>query len=239
MHEIGPRQPLPTTDRKRTHRVALTVAHRPPCPDHREGDDEQRSDSGSVDRGSTDRDDRPRAARTPSKEHECRMATVTSICRQTGDYAQDMARDPDVQLVVDELEIRNRVAELAQLADAAPDDELDRYLALLTEDATWVVVADNELLKTQERKGHSEILEGVRQRRAEGVQGPGTDTRHVVSTLVVTFETSDRAMARCYWQYFTNASSSAPVLALMGEYRNTFVRTPAGWKLARREVIPG
>src|ERR1700728_36119 len=74
MHEIGPRQPLPTTDRKRTHRVALTVAHRPPCPDHREGDDEQRSDSGSVDRGSTDRDDRPRAARTPSKEHECRMA---------------------------------------------------------------------------------------------------------------------------------------------------------------------
>jgi 3-phenylpropionate/cinnamic acid dioxygenase small subunit len=150
-----------------------------------------------------------------------------------------MALDADVQLVADELEIRNRVAELAQLADTAPDDELDGYLALLTEDATWVVVADNELLKTQERKGHSEILEGVRQRRAEGVQGPGTDTRHVVSTLVVTFETSDRAMARCYWQYYAKASSSAPVLALMGEYRNTFVRTPSGWKLARREVIPG
>jgi 3-phenylpropionate/cinnamic acid dioxygenase small subunit len=150
-----------------------------------------------------------------------------------------MALAPDVQQLADELEIRNRVAELAQLADTAPDDELDRYLALLTEDATWVVVADSELLTTQERKGHAEILEGVRERRATGVQGPGTDTRHVVSTLVVTFETSDRAMARCYWQYYAHASSSAPVLALMGEYRNTFVRTPSGWKLTRREVIPG
>jgi 3-phenylpropionate/cinnamic acid dioxygenase small subunit len=150
-----------------------------------------------------------------------------------------MALAPDVQQLADELEIRNRVAELAQLADTAPDDELDRYLALLTEDATWVVVADSELLTTQERKGHAEILEGVRERRATGVQGPGTDTRHVVSTLVVTFETSDRAMGRCYWQYYARASSSAPVLALMGEYRNTFVRTASGWKLSRREVIPG
>jgi 3-phenylpropionate/cinnamic acid dioxygenase small subunit len=150
-----------------------------------------------------------------------------------------MVFDPAVQRIADELEIRNIVAELAQLADTAPDDELDRYLALLTDDATWVVLADVGLLETQERKGHSEILEGVRERRAAGVQGPGTDTRHVVSTLVVTFETSDTAMARCYWQYFAKTSSSAPVLALMGEYRNTFVRTTSGWKLARRELIPG
>jgi 3-phenylpropionate/cinnamic acid dioxygenase small subunit len=150
-----------------------------------------------------------------------------------------MALDPDVQQIADELEIRNRVAELAQLADTASDDELDQYLALLTEDAAWVVLASSDLLEVQERKGHTEILEGVRQRRADGVQGPGTDTRHVVSTLVVTFEARDRAMARCYWQYYAKASSRAPVLALMGEYRNTFVRTPEGWKLTRREVVPG
>ena len=71
------------------------------------------------------------------------------------------------------------------------------------------------------------------------MQGPGTNTRHVVSTLVVTFETGDRALARCYWQYYTHTASSAPVLALMGEYRNTFLRTPVGWKLARRELVPG
>ncbi len=148
--------------------------------------------------------------------------------------------DPDVQRrLVDELEIRNVVAELTQLADTASDDELDRYLALLTDDATWAVLSDSSVLSTQERNGHSEILEGIMARRAEGLQGPGTNTMHLVSTLVVTFDTSDRAMARCYWQYYTNTRSSAPVLTLMGEYRNTFVRTPQGWKLARREVIFG
>lgn len=147
--------------------------------------------------------------------------------------------DPAVQRLADELEIRNLVAELSQLADSVPDDELDRYLALFTEDATWAVLADGPALNAQERKGHQEILEGVRERRAAGIQGPGTDTRHVISTVVVSFETSDKALARCYWQYFTHTSSSAPVLGLMGEYRNTFVRTPQGWKLARRELVPG
>lgn len=147
--------------------------------------------------------------------------------------------DPAVQRLADELEIRNLVAELSQLADTASDDELDSYLALFTEDATWAVLADGEGLSAQERTGRQEILEGVRERRAAGIQGPGTQTRHVVSTLVVTFETSDRAFARCYWHYYTDTSSSAPVLALMGEYRNTFVRTPSGWRLARRELVPG
>jgi len=147
--------------------------------------------------------------------------------------------DPAVQRLADELEIRNLVAELSQLADTASEEELERYLALFTDDATWAVLADGEVLSAQERKGHQEILEGVRERRAAGIQGPGTNTRHVVSTLVVTFETSDKALARCYWRYYTNTTSSAPTLALMGEYRNTFVRTRKGWKLARRELIPG
>jgi 3-phenylpropionate/cinnamic acid dioxygenase small subunit len=147
--------------------------------------------------------------------------------------------DQAVQRVADELEIRNLVAELSQLADTASDAELERYLDLFTEDATWVVLAQTEGLSPQVRSGRREILEGVRERRSAGIQGPGTSTRHAVSTLVVRFETSDRAVARCYWQYFTHTSSAAPVLALMGEYRNTFVRTPQGWRLERRELVPG
>jgi 3-phenylpropionate/cinnamic acid dioxygenase small subunit len=147
--------------------------------------------------------------------------------------------DPAVQRIADELEIRNIVAELSQLADTATDDELERYLSLFTEDATWAVLADGEGLSAQERKGHQEILEGARERRTQGIQGPGTQTRHTISTVVVTFESADRAFARCYWQYFTDTASSAPVLALMGEYRNTFVRTPGGWKLSRRELVSG
>jgi len=144
-----------------------------------------------------------------------------------------------VQRVADELEIRNLIARLSQLADTATDDELDDYLDLFTEDATWAVLADNNALSTQERRGRVEILEGARERRAEGIQGPGTHTRHVVSTIVVAFENDDTAHARCYWHYYTDCSSGAPILALMGEYRNTVVRTVQGWKLARRELIPG
>jgi 3-phenylpropionate/cinnamic acid dioxygenase small subunit len=147
--------------------------------------------------------------------------------------------DAVIQRVADELEIRNLVAELSQLADTASDEELKRYLDLFTEDATWAVVADGEGLAPQVRTGHEEILAGVRERRDAGIQGPGTHTRHALSTLVVTFETDDRALARCYWHYYTDTASSAPVLALMGEYRNTFVRTPQGWRLARRELVPG
>jgi 3-phenylpropionate/cinnamic acid dioxygenase small subunit len=146
---------------------------------------------------------------------------------------------PDVQRVCDELEIRNLVAELSQLADTASEEELERYLELFTDDATWVVQSQGAGLSPQVRTGRKEILEGVRERRAAGIQGPGTHTRHAVSTLTVKFETGDRAVARCYWHYYTDASSAAPVLALMGEYRNTFVRTPQGWRLERRELVSG
>jgi 3-phenylpropionate/cinnamic acid dioxygenase small subunit len=150
-----------------------------------------------------------------------------------------MATDSTVQRIADELEIRNLIAELTLLADTASDEELDRYISLFTEDASWVVLAGGSGLGTQERRGHQEILEGVRERRAAGLQGPGTDTRHGVHSLMVRFEAPDRAAVRCYWTYHTNTASSAPTLSLMGEYRNTLVRTPDGWKLARRELLTG
>jgi 3-phenylpropionate/cinnamic acid dioxygenase small subunit len=150
-----------------------------------------------------------------------------------------MTTDSTVQRIADELEIRNLIARLTLLADTASDDELDSYISLFAEDATWVVLAGGNGLGAQERRGHEEILEGVRERRAAGVQGPGTNTRHAVHTLMVEFESADKALARCYWTYHTDTASSAPLLSLMGEYRNTVVRTPDGWKLARRELITG
>src|ERR1700722_8964414 len=119
-----------------------------------------------------------------------------------------MTLDPAVQRIADELEIRNLVAELTQLADTGSEEELDRYAALFTEDAVWAVLADSQSLSAQERKGREEILAGVQERRAAGLQGPGTNTRHAVSTLVVTFESTDVALARCYWHYYTDTTSS-------------------------------
>jgi len=140
--------------------------------------------------------------------------------------------------VADELEIRNVIARLAQLADTVPDEDLGDYMAMLTEDACWVVVADT-VVPAQERRGQAEILAGVRERRAAGIQGPGTHQRHVVSTQVVEFESEDTAQSRCYCQTFQETDTSRPVPSLTVEYHDTLVRTAAGWKLRRRELIPG
>jgi 3-phenylpropionate/cinnamic acid dioxygenase small subunit len=136
----------------------------------------------------------------------------------------------------DELEIRNLLAALAQLADHG---ELEEYLALFDPDAVWVVPAVPQTgVAAAELRGVDAIADGVRQRRAAGVQGPGTDTAHVVTTTVVRFEGDDRAVARSTWLYLAD-TSTAPRLASVGRYTDTFTRTPAGWRLARREIALG
>ena len=144
----------------------------------------------------------------------------------------------NLQAVTDELEIRNLLAHLTYLADTVTDADLDSYLSLFTDDATWAVLSDG-ILGAQERKGRDEILDGVRERRSAGIQGPGTATRHALHTIHVRFESPDEAWATCYWHYYKETTSQSPVLAGMGEYRNRVVRTPAGWRLARREIVPG
>jgi 3-phenylpropionate/cinnamic acid dioxygenase small subunit len=136
------------------------------------------------------------------------------------------------------MEIRNLLARLTYLADTVADDDLDQYLSLMTDDATWAVVSDG-ILPSQERRGRAEILEGVHERRRAGIQGPGTGTRHALHTIHVRFESADEASVICYWHYYKQTASPTPVLAGMGEYRNRVLRTASGWRLARREVVPG
>jgi 3-phenylpropionate/cinnamic acid dioxygenase small subunit len=150
--------------------------------------------------------------------------------------------DVDAGRVADELRIRNLVARLTHLADSGTEDQLEEYLSIFTEDALWVVMgglAGGTSLAAQERRGRDEILEGVRERRAAGIQGPGTNTKHGITTMMVAFESDDKAIARCNWVYYVDTNTDAPRLAAMGEYRNTFVRTSQGWQLACRELIPG
>ena len=56
--------------------------------------------------------------------------------------------------MADELEIRNLIAQLAQMADMLTIDELDTYLACFTEDAVWDMAGNV-------RKGHDEIRAGA------------------------------------------------------------------------------
>jgi ketosteroid isomerase-like protein len=123
----------------------------------------------------------------------------------------------------DELEIRNVVARLALLAD---DGDLNEYISLFTEDAHW------EAGGFPPRRGHAEILEGARQRRAAGTQGPGTNTHHVVTNLTVRVE-GDTATASAYYLMMANTNAT-PTPRATGSYRDEFRRTPDGWKLSRR-----
>jgi 3-phenylpropionate/cinnamic acid dioxygenase small subunit len=144
--------------------------------------------------------------------------------------------DDQLVLVAAELAVRNVLARIAQTADTGTIEEyLDNFLP----DAEWAM-PDNPALgvPASTRTGHAEIREGVEERRASGLQGPGTFSRHMVSTIAVRVESADRAIARSYFSYFLE-TLTAPRLGSIGQYDDTFVRTPDGWKLARREITAG
>jgi 3-phenylpropionate/cinnamic acid dioxygenase small subunit len=135
-----------------------------------------------------------------------------------------------------QFEVRNVLARIAQTADTGTIEE---YLDNFTPDAQWVM-PDNPSLGVagSVRSGHAEIRSGVEERRAAGLQGPGSYSRHMVQTIVVTAESDDRATARSYFTYY-NDTLLAPKLASVGQYDDTFVRTAGGWKLCRREITSG
>jgi 3-phenylpropionate/cinnamic acid dioxygenase small subunit len=139
----------------------------------------------------------------------------------------------------DDGEIRSLLARLAHLADVG---EVDDYLALFTPDAVWVMpVIPQSGLEASERRGVTEIAAGVRERRASGVQGPGTDTAHVVTTTAIAFDGADpdTAIAESIWMFVADTASGAPRLQGFGRYRDTVKRTGGAWRLARREIALG
>jgi uncharacterized protein (TIGR02246 family) len=127
-----------------------------------------------------------------------------------------------------ELEIRNVISRLAILADQG---DLDEYVEHFTDDAEWQ-------FPDAVRKGRTEIRAGAVERRAGGVTGPGTDTRHVITTVTVKVDGSDVASADSYFLFFRE-TATAPNLFNMGWYHDTFVRDSGRWRLARRQITFG
>ncbi|MDN3357614.1 nuclear transport factor 2 family protein [Actinomadura sp. DC4] len=127
-----------------------------------------------------------------------------------------------------EAAIRNVLARIAHLSDMG---DIEEYGAQFTEDARW------EMSGVPVKEGRARIQEAGVARRAEGATGPGSDTRHVVGTTAVTVD-GDTAVAESYWQFYAD-TATAPVLRSMGHYRDTFRRTPEGWRLAERLISGG
>ena len=144
--------------------------------------------------------------------------------------------DQPLARVAAELEIRNLVARIAHLCDSG---DVDEYINLFTHDAVWTMPDNPQLgLPADERRGRDEIVAGVRTRQGLGMQGGGTNTQHVVTTLAVVVDGSERATAQSYWMYIDDTTTS-PTLRCVGQYHDTFRCTHEGWKLERRSVVMG
>ena len=129
---------------------------------------------------------------------------------------------------------------LARVAQRADTGEVDEYVAMFTPDATWVMPAIPQSgLAPSTRTGVGEIAAGVRERRAAGVQGPGTNTAHVVTTVAVSFEDDDTAIAESTWFFLVDTASASPRMQGFGRYRDTLHRRDGVWLLHRREITLG
>jgi uncharacterized protein (TIGR02246 family) len=127
-----------------------------------------------------------------------------------------------------ELKIRNVIARLALLADQG---DLDEYVDQFTEDSLWGFPGGS-------RQGRNDIRAGAEERRAGGVTGPGSNTRHVITTVSVHVDGDDTATADSYFLFYQN-TTTAPTLFNMGHYHDTFTRQGDVWRLARRDITLG
>ena len=133
-------------------------------------------------------------------------------------------------------QIRSVLARIAQLADTG---DLDEYVTLFADDAVWAMPDNPSLgMPASEKRGIADIRAGAEQRRADGVQGPGTNTRHVLTTTAVFVESDDRATARSYFMFYGDTVTQ-PTLRNMGQYDDVLVRGERGWQLAHRTITFG
>ncbi|WP_051684235.1 AMP-binding protein [Blastococcus sp. URHD0036] len=117
--------------------------------------------------------------------------------------------------------VRELLIRLATIGDHGdPADYRDVY----TDDVEWRWGADVQ-------RGVDAVVAAATQRRAEGSSGPGSGTRHEVAPRVVRVD-GDTATAASSFR-FVRADGEVLVA---GSYADDLVRTPAGWRIRRREV---
>jgi 3-phenylpropionate/cinnamic acid dioxygenase small subunit len=127
----------------------------------------------------------------------------------------------------DDAAIRNLIARIAHTADAG---DVDGYVHCFTSDARWE-------LPNGPRRGHADIRAGSQARRDSGEIGPGSGTRHLVSTTAVDVD-GDDARATSYFQFVVQTTTT-PRLRLVGQYDDQFVRSLDGWLLDHRRITFG
>ena len=126
---------------------------------------------------------------------------------------------------IDQLQIAGVITRMAHVCDMGNLDEYDQFF---TADASCGPPSATV-------RGLAAIIEGSKAHRAAGTTGPGSGTRHVITTVAVSLTGADTAEADSYWQIYEQATG-VPTVRAMGAYRDSFRRELAGWRIAEREV---
>lgn len=135
----------------------------------------------------------------------------------------------DIDLLAIERECARLVAQYCQLIDHG---RAGRVCDLFTEDAVW---ASPETTLS----GREEIARSFQRRE----QNAGRRSRHVCSTMLLDVLGPDEATGVTYLTLYRDDGpvgrgvSRIGGPAVVGEYRDRFVRTDAGWRIQRRELV--
>ena len=121
-----------------------------------------------------------------------------------------MSLDPSTELAV-----RRSLTLTCLRADEAPIEQLGELLA---DDITWSMGG-------RTWTGKAEVLEGLQAPRTNGMVGPGSGTRHLLSTVLVD-EAESGARSRSSWMLVRAGATGVDVL-MAGDYHDTW-RTAGG-----------
>ncbi len=127
----------------------------------------------------------------------------------------------------DELEIRNVLGRLSQLADRGLLSELEDYVACFTDDGVFEMPGDI-------RRGADDIREGAAARRTD--TGPEVHTRHIVGSTAISFTGPDDAVVQSNFVFGGPGPDGKASIMLVGHYDDDFRRTPTGWRVAHRKI---
>ena len=119
---------------------------------------------------------------------------------------------------------------LARLAHATDEGTLDEYAACFSEDASLALPG------AEPTKGRDNMVASSKARRASGGVGPGSRTRHLVSTTTV--QVSGDSATSSSDVAFYGMEAAGPVVKGVLTYNDSFRRTATGWLLCERKIKP-
>jgi len=153
-----------------------------------------------------------------------------------------MELSTELRRALDELEIRNLIARIPVLNDTR--QEREDYIACFAEDAVWeCVLREGEVTPgahlSSRLVGREAILADRARIRERRIQGPGINSFHFNSNLVVCFDSAEQATAESYWLFLRGDDEHEWRVSSVGYYHDRLIRTTDGWKLRHRRFSMG